>query len=762
MSYNNLEQHGKSRKTFLLFAAFVAVLAVIGLAYVLIFKINSPNTISEQTTNNTTAGTQTSSESEEISKAESSSAQNNVSKPVISVSYERPSMIQVAASVPVEANVPGYTIDSDLGNVYNHEKIAYWDDTMKQQLAQDGFLITSGGGSEIFSVYEGNRYDNTANFITVDSIMHIYHLYFSYLLRQTEQNHLTDNLNQLSSAMLSASKNQYDTVTGTVWEDAALTNYIFFAVGYKLLEPSYELPSEVAAIANQELSLIEAAQGITTSPLLQDMEDYSQYIPRGYYESSEDLKQYFKAMMWYGRRNFTQSNDTHNRSALLMTLALHDDGCEDWEAIYSVTSFFAGASDDSGFYEYMPVLQAAYGDDVTLDDLVSNVSAYDTCKTLLAQLDPPKINSVPVYASDSDEEKAAKIIGFRFMGQRFSIDEAIFQKLTFSNTQENEAGEYRMLPDALDLPAVLGSERALEILEAQGDTKYANYTGNLDTLRTYIQESDEKTWYNSLYSNWLYTLTPLTESKSDGYPMFMQSDRWDTKNLITFLGSYSELKHDTVLYSKQMIAEMGGGDMPELDDRGYVEPEVLVYARLVNLVNCTKAGLEQYGYLQPTMKEDLELLSVIAQNLQTISEKELRNELPTEDEFEFIRTYGGQLEHFWQEVYREESENGYPTTQEFPGAVICDVATNPNGSCLEVGTGAFQTIYVVAPVDGTLKLCVGGIYSFYQFEQPISNRLTDTEWRLMLGLYYDFENPDFNQRQDVPLPAWESELVHEW
>lgn len=51
------------------------------------------------------------------------------------------------------------------------------------------------------------------------------------------------------------------------------------------------------------------------------------------------------------------------------------------------------------------------------------------------------------------------------------------------------------------------------------------------------------------------------------------------KNLESFLGSYTELKHDTVLYSKQMLAEMGGG-MEEMDDRGYVEPEPEIFHAL--------------------------------------------------------------------------------------------------------------------------------------------------------------------------------------
>ena len=52
------------------------------------------------------------------------------------------------------------------------------------------------------------------------------------------------------------------------------------------------------------------------------------------------------------------------------------------------------------------------------------------------------------------------------------------------------------------------------------------------------------------------------------------------KNLETFAGSYTELKHDTVLYAKQVMAEMGGGELPQWDDRGYVEPEVTVWKKI--------------------------------------------------------------------------------------------------------------------------------------------------------------------------------------
>ena len=45
----------------------------------------------------------------------------------------------------------------------------------------------------------------------------------------------------------------------------------------------------------------------------------------------------------------------------------------------------------------------------------------------------------------------------------------------------------------------------------------------------------------------------------------MQSDAWLDKQLNTSLGSWTELKHDTILYAKQAYAEMGaGGHFPPL------------------------------------------------------------------------------------------------------------------------------------------------------------------------------------------------------
>ena len=104
-----------------------------------------------------------------------------------------------------------------------------------------------------------------------------------------------------------------------------------------------------------------------------------------------------------------------------------------------------------------------------------------------------------------------------------------------------------MLPDVLDVPAALGSDTALHILEENGETGYEGYMENMSKLREKLSEENSSLWSASLYAGWLYTLCPLLIVKGEGYPVFMQSEEWTKKDLDCFAGSFTELKHDTVL-----------------------------------------------------------------------------------------------------------------------------------------------------------------------------------------------------------------------
>lgn len=684
------------------------------------------------------AGEEAGSDSDEAGNAGNDAAPQKAGTSLISSAEET-----IYYDPDLVPSIPDYQVASDMSNITYHKNFAYlfepeydseYNDTskMRNALADKGFAVRPDGYHEFFDVYEMNRYNMFPNFVTVDSLMHTYHLYFSYLLKSIEKESLSEKLKIVSAEMLARSSAQYESLMGTDFEDAALRNVALFYVGAKLQDPSVEAPTSdgsFAEVTDTEYNKIMEASAIEPCLLTGLNEDYTQYKPRGYYEGDEALEAYFRAMMWYGRISFALDSEEMVKSAVLMSCALSQDDA-DYNSMYDVTSFFAGVSDDFTYGEMVQVLEGAYGKVPDAAEVAGDGAAFGKVVEAVKKADPPKINGIPVMENEENV-----IPSFRFMGQRFTIDAAIMQNLIYRAVEENPEGERRYLPDALDTAAALGSEEAFKILDEQGDTKFKNYTDNLTVMQETFNNSDMGLWGASLYASWLYTLRPLFEERGEGYPFYMQDDEWNKKKLETFAGSYAELKHDTILYAKQVAAEMGGGDDEMPDDRGYVDPEPVIYSRFIDLSNKTSKGLEAAGMLTSAEKDDLALLSDMAKRLLDISEKELKNEPLSDDDYEFIRGYGGNLEHFWAEV---NAADGLDLAHSYqaPCPVVADIATDPNGSVLEVGSGKADTVFVVFPIDGELHVGSGSVYSFYQFTVPIDQRMTDEEFRASLDSGY--------------------------
>jgi hypothetical protein len=344
------------------------------------------------------------------------------------------------------------------------------------------------------------------------------------------------------------------------------------------------------------------------------------------------------------------------------------------------------------------------------------------------------------------------------MGQRFVPDAYVFRELIYRNV--GTPADPRGLPKGLDLFAAMGSERAYELLDQMGETHYASYPEQMQKMQDWMSGLTVGEWTETLYNTWLYTFDPLIDVPGEGYPEFMRSSAWLDKQLNTVLGSWSELKHDTILYAKQVYAELGGGAPPPQPEpaKGYVEPVPEFFARLAALTAMTRQGLDSRGLLNELDATSLDSLETLARSLQTMAEKELRGEPLTEDEYATIRFYGGQLETLTMAAADTDAENPNAPRymeEEPQAAVIADVATNPAppASALEEAVGRVNPIYAVVPIfqaDGSsyLQVAKGGVFSYYEFPWPIADRLTDEKWRGMLD---DGSAP--------PPPEWTSSFL---
>ncbi|MBN2003250.1 MAG: DUF3160 domain-containing protein [Anaerolineae bacterium] len=676
-------------------------------------------------------------------------------EPAVKVAFA-PYNLQPVNSVPA---LDQPAIAPDLSNV--HIAMPLSADQLAR-LARDGFAASSGmQEKEFFTVYEKARYANVPIFVTSDSLLHVYHLMFDKTLRTAEVEYFYPLLKSLNRALIVEADAQYQQLRGTPWEDAALRTVAFIAVSGRVADAEFSVPAYAAELVDAEIANIEAADGIQSSPIFPGLEfgeDYTQYIPRGHYTRSDALKVYFKSMMWYGRMTFRLKTDdpevgkAETRSALLLVRALRNtqvDGrpaLDVWADLYDPTAFLVGRSDDLTALDYIPVIDAVYGENPATAALADDAKL-DTFIAATDALPAPRILGMVIQDTDDETEQTK---GLRFMGQRFVPDAYIFRQLIYRNVG-TATGERRGLPKGLDVFAAMGSDRAYELLDTMGDTKYLSYTLQMDKMRAWTGGLTINDWTETVYNTWLYTFYPLLEVPGAGYPTFMQSVAWRDKQLHTALGSWAELKHDTILYAKQTYAEMGAGWMPTPPDplpaRGYVEPVPEFYARMAALAAMTREGLASRSLLGEADADSLTRIEELSLALKQMAEKQLQGIPLTEEDYARIRYYGGELEHLVMASADTGGESGDVVfMEEDPqAAIIADVATDPdpdgdgapNPAVLEVGVGRVGEIHVVVPLveaDGSLRLQVakGAIFSYYEFQWPADDRLTDEKWQAML------------------------------
>ncbi len=669
----------------------------------------------------------------------------------------------------VSAFVQQEKIAADISNVRNTFLLSKG---QIERLGKDGFVVNPGTEIEFFSLYEKARYDNVPVFVTSDSLLHSYHLLFDKVLRTAEVEHFLPLLKVLNQSMLAKTDEIYQQLQGSAWQEAAKRLVAYYGVGSLLLDRTVQVPAYANDLVQAELALIDQAKGIFPSPIFPGLdygEDYTQYIPRGHYTKSEDLKAYFKSMMWYGRMTFRlkgqvqETGREETRSAILLVYALQNSqvnnqpAIQAWSDLYSPTVFFVGRSDDLTVIQYGDVSDYVYGKPTNVQQLTDE-KKLDQFIEFADQLPPPKILGI-VISDQDDETKATK--GLRFMGQRFVPDAYIFRQLIYRNVGTSD--HRRGLPRGLDLMAAMGSQRAYQHLEELGDTGYENYPQQMEKVKTWLTGLTVPEWTETLNNTWLYSFFPLLEAPGDGYPEFMRSQAWLDKQLNATLGSWAELKHDTILYAKQVYAEMGGGPPPPppLPPRGYVEPVPKFYNRLAALTAMTRTGLDSRTLLSDADRDGLGKLEDLARACQVMAEKELRGEALSDAEYERIRFFGGELEKLVilsadMDTKEESVGNPISMAEDQQAAVIADVATDPdpsgNGSAapivLEEGVGRVNEIYAVVPVvdiDGKtiLQVVKGGSFSYYEFHWPADDRLTDEKWRQML-----------DEKKAPALPDW--------
>jgi len=593
---------------------------------------------------------------------------------------------------------------------------------------------------DMVDLYE--KGDN-AKFFTSDLFLHCFHLIFSRMLQDMEEKTFFPKMKELSANLYHKSEKNLEIAKKTdnkLLNNAIKRNMWFFGVAGKLSQSIEEIShtvndsveKEIELIMNPDVPLPSHLQPSQKHPWLSMFrEDYTQYKPRGHYTVSEDLKTYFRLMMHYGRKTFMINDPDATLSAIIIAHDLKESGLLDmWVEFDDTMIFLIGKSDSWSPKDYLKIMDKVFGKVESIEEYADEDKIKQFQKKAKDMLPEQKIVSQQTGIELTLKERLQDTAGFRFMGQRYTIDAEIFQNLISPSvgTDENP----KNLPSALEAMAVLGSEVAKDLIPEKWWEGIKNYNEQFNKVFDSIYSYTKENWTETLYNNLLYTLNALF-SPSPSKQMFMNAGFWDYKVLNSSLGFWTELKHDTMLYSAQPYGAKGDGGMkvpaakynpPAV--KGYIEPNPLFFSRMSDLIKNLKS--KGRGFITDEYIDKLYQFKRIIDTSLEIVEKQIEGVELTHRDYSWIEN-----DLPWMLNGCLLLPRGYPNyrfdSEYLKMALVTDVATDAfSGRVLIQAVGYPQRIYVlVKDYSGGTRITEGYVFSYYEFIS--GKRWTNEEWR---------------------------------
>jgi hypothetical protein len=213
----------------------------------------------------------------------------------------------------------------------------------------------------------------------------------------------------------------------------------------------------------------------------------------------------------------------------------------------------------------------------------------------------------------------------------------------------------------------------------------------------------------------------------------------------TQLSSWTELRHDNLLYAKQSYT---GGTVCSYP-YSFVEPFPEFYSNLKILCLEAVDYFTGLNFPDPVRKAKIiqyfERFEGIADTLQIICEKELAGQQFSPQEISFLGGMiyetgqsGNSLDGWYTALFYDDQmsgELGYEGLME-SDHLVCDIHTTPTdcgggviGAISHVGTGSVNLgIFITENHLGELTAFVGPVMSYYEYRTFDFLRLTDDEW----------------------------------
>ncbi|MEY4512434.1 MAG: hypothetical protein RLZZ450_4556 [Pseudomonadota bacterium] len=578
-------------------------------------------------------------------------------------------------------------------------------------------------------------------YVTADALLESVHRSYDEILVRVEKQMVIPELRALLEGMQSRLPSADASVETRADAD------LYLAVALSLLNGKPAQPvagADEAAIADL-VDKATKAKGTAEVTLfgVQREEDFSQFTPRGHYNREDTLKQYFRAQMWLGRVDFrileTQPDGSQvfRRQQYLSTLLFDRLVGEDrprFERIDGAIRTFVGESDSMVLPEVAKLVTDLGG-----EQAAATASDSAVVTALLAGGYGKQQIASHLMVNDGTVDTLPLSRSFALLGQRYVVDSHVFSEVVYDRLKQK-----RMMPSPLDAAfAALGNAQALA-LDRDVD-KFSELPGALSRMRVLVDAHDDTFWNANFYNLWLRSLRALSPAADlttvEGLPEVATTEAWGRRLLNTQLGSWAELRHDTLLYAKQSYTGIPECEFPD----AYVDPYPAFYQALVHYAESGSRLADLMTEVDPTTAQSIvdyfALLAQTGKTLGDMAERELRGEPFSTEQLAFIN-----------EAVRVEKKSAGCTTVEVPDGwyaslffdrnksiefdpTIADVHTQPAdeagaivGKVLHVATGYPRMMVTTVDTCVGPRAYVGVVYGYQEVVTQDFERLTDGEW----------------------------------
>lgn len=642
----------------------------------------------------------------------------------------------------------------------------------KELIAKHGFMVTERLTYPTFHhAFKDIFYEDMPVYISSDAILHALHYSFDKLLQSVEEKEFIDRLKDILLKIYNEIENLSKKSDNEEFQKAINDLDVYITTARILLASTYE-PITINPIfeqnkekINEILSLINSKQRdevVLFSETLRPY-DFSQFEVRGHYTQKKELSAYFRAMIWLGRTEiyittpkhqgvFPEQTETDIKrqnilSALLSDAAEISDANEELQKMDAVLEVFLGRQDNITIYEVSDVLNK-----------LGNRSAIwvaegDNWKTFQSELlklsSANQLYNSQILASDpGNPEQVNPPASMMLVGQRAILDGFITANVVYDRIIYHSKKVTRMVPSTLDILFALGNDAAIQLLEPE--IRAYPYSSNLAALRYLNSSYDSTYWKSTCYSNWLSAIKSLNPPLDRvNLPKFMQTAAWWQKTMNTQLASWSQLRHDFLLYAKQPYTSFNICSYPDC----FVEPVPELFSSILtffNKLDNSVHSLTEEGFVDYQFDQVVDAFKNICNKLIDISNKEIQGIPLNSNDIKFanslirppgsdncVPTWGGWYFDIFYGIKRQNEQHGDNSLPDIPcNYTVADVHTiptdadgNERGWVLHGGTGQINMAVIVNErPDGKNCTYIGPVMSYYETVTTNYRRLTDQDW----------------------------------